>query len=340
VNFRRKSFIACIVLLHLLAACGERGPTEYQLTGPTMGTRFNVNVVDDGDVDLDSLREKIQTALDDADRQMSTYRDDSELARFNRSISTDWVKVSNELCEAVHLAFQLGMMTSGAFDITVGPLVNLWGFGPDGSVSMAPAANDIELARKKTGLAHVQANCANSSIRKTNPELNIDLSGFGKGRAADDIGVLLSEHGIVNFLVEIGGDLRVQGKNAKGQAWHIAIERPDSEGRAIERIIQADNTAIATSGDYRNFFELDGRRYSHTIDPRTGKPVTHDLASVTVVLDNGAIADAYATALMVLGPDAGMSLAEQLHIAAYFLVREGDSFTERMSPAFNMLVGP
>jgi thiamine biosynthesis lipoprotein len=231
-------------------------------------------------------------------------------------------------------------MTSGAFDVTVGPLVDLWGFGPVANVSTPPADDDIELAKQKTGLEFLQADCANAAIRKTKPGIRIDLSGYGKGRAADDIGILLSEQGIFNFLVEIGGDLRAQGKNAKGQLWRVAIERPDSEGRAVERIIQVDNTAVATSGDYRNFFEVAGERYSHTIDPRTGRPVTHDLASVTVLFDNAAIADGYATALMVLGPDAGMALAERRHIAAYFLVREGDSLTERMSPAFNMLVDP
>ena len=340
MSFRRNISIACIVLLHTLTACGDRGPVEYQLSGPTMGTRFNVSVVVDGDVDLESLRKEIQMTLDNADRQMSTYRDDSELAGFNRSISTDWVNVSNELCEAVHLAIELGYMTSGAFDVTVGPLVDLWGFGPVANVSTPPADDDVELAKQKTGLEFLQVDCANAAIRKTKPGIRIDLSGYGKGRAADDIGILLSEQGIFNFLVEIGGDLRAQGKNAKGQLWRVAIERPDSEGRAVERIVQVDNTAVATSGDYRNFVEFAGRRYSHTIDPRTGRPVFHDLASVTVVFNNGAIADAYATALMILGPDAGMALAERRHIAAYFLVREGDSLAERMSPAFNMLVDP
>jgi thiamine biosynthesis lipoprotein len=231
-------------------------------------------------------------------------------------------------------------MTSGAFDVTVGPLVDLWGFGPDRSVSAPPASDDVELARKNTGLEFLQADCTSKAIRKAKPGIRIDLSGYGKGRAADDIGILLSEIGIFNFLVEIGGDLRAQGQNAKGQAWRVAIERPDSEGRAVERIIQVDNTAVATSGDYRNFVEYDGRRYSHTIDPRTGRPVTHNLASVTVVFNNGPFADSYATALMVLGPDAGMALAERLHIAAYFLVRDGDSFIERMSPEFTMLADP
>lgn len=340
MSSRRNISIACIVLLHALTACGDRGPAEYQLSGPTMGTRFNVTVVVDGDVDLESLRNKIQTTLDDADRQMSTYRDDSELAGFNRSMSTDWVTVSNELCEAVHLALELGKMTSGAFDVTVGPLVDLWGFGPDGSVSTPPADDDIELAMKNTGLEFLQADCANTAIRKAKAGIRIDLSGYGKGRAADDIGFLLGEHGIVNFLVEIGGDLRAQGQNVKGQPWRIAIEKPDSRGRSVERIIRVDNTAVATSGDYRNFIEYDGQRYSHTIDPRTGRPVTHNLASVTVVFNNGPFADAYATALMVLGPDAGMALAERLHIAAYFLVRDGDSLADRMSPAFTMLINP
>lgn len=339
MKHRRTGFLLAFLLLQTLAACGDRGPGEFQLKGPAMGTTFTVTLVAANDVDLEHLRFAIHSVLDDADRRMSTYREDSELARFNRSRSTDWLAVSRELCDAVHLALEIGKLTSGAFDITVGPVVDLWGFGPGEAVTSPPSDDDIQLERMKTGLENVEADCENPAIRKARPDLRIDLSGFGKGRAADEVGFLLQEQGIFNFLVEIGGDLRVQGRKANGQEWNIAIETPDSQGRAIERVIQVGQNFVATSGDYRNFFEHDGNRYSHTIDPRTARPVTHDLASVTVVFDNGAIADAYATALMVLGPDAGMMLAERLGIDAYFLVRDGESLSARSSGTFEARFG-
>ena len=339
MNFRRKSFIAFIVLLHLLAACGDRGPTEYQLTGPTMGTTFSVTIVAERDVDLDNLRSRIHTTLDDVDRRMSTWREDSELVRFNNSQSTDWHSVSEDLCVSILLSLEIGKITTGAFDITVGRLVDMWGFGSH-TVIGPPSEENIQKAKRETGLQHIQTDCPNSEIRKTRPGVRVDLSGYCKGHAADEIAIVLNEQEIENFLVEIGGDLYSQGRKANGDKWRVAIEMPDSGGQAIERTIEVGSNAVATSGDYRNFFEVDGKRYSHTIDPRTGRPVTHNLASVTVLFDNAAIADGYATALLVLGPDAGYEMAERLNIPAYFLVREGDSFTERMSPEFTMLADP
>ena len=333
MNPCRKSFIACIVLLHVLAACGDPGPTEYQLTGPTMGTTFSVTIVANDEVDLDELRRLIHITLDDVDRRMSTWRDDSELVQFNNSQSTEWQSVSVDLCVSILLGLEIGKITEGAFDISVGPLVDLWGFGSR-TVVAPPTAEEIELAKSNTGMQYIQTDCANSQIRKTRPGVRIDLSGYGKGYAADEITIVLRRHNIENFVIEIGGDLYSQGRKANGDKWRIAIETPDAQGQAIERIIEVASNAVATSGDYRNFFEIDGKRYSHAIDPRTGRPVTHDLASVTVLFDNAAIADGYATALLVLGPDAGYELAERLNIPAYFLVRDGNSFHERISTTF------
>ena len=191
-----------------------------------------------------------------------------------------------------------------------------------------------------TGREYLHADCEVPAIRKDRAKLYIDLSAYAKGLAADDIAALLDSENIANYLVEIGGDLRARGHNASNAKWRIAIERPDQSGNTVEKIIHVHDLSVATSGDYRNFFEVNGKRYSHTIDPRTGRPVTHNLASVTVLFDNAATADGYATALQVLGPDAGFELAERLNIPAYFLVRDGDSFIERMSPAFTMLVDP
>ncbi|MCH8302628.1 MAG: FAD:protein FMN transferase [Proteobacteria bacterium] len=337
---RRKFFLPCIALLHALAACGDQGLTNYQLSGPTMGTRFSVAVVTESEFDQQQLQARIHETLDDVDRRMSTYRTDSEVSKFNHSSSTDWIPVSRALCEAVDEAIELSNLTGGAFDITVGPLVDLWGFGPGDSLNEPPSDDAIAEAISRTGRVHLHANCEIPAIRKDLAGLHIDLSAYAKGLAADEIASLLDNQGIANYLVEIGGDLRARGHNASKTKWRIAIESPYQPGNAVEKIIHIHDLSVATSGDYRNFFEFEGQRYSHTIDPRTGRPVAHDLASVTVLADDAAQADALATALMVLGPEAGMVFAERQSIAAYLLLRDGSSITERMSTQFMALTDP
>lgn len=337
---RRTIFLTYIVLLHALAACGDQGLTNYQLSGPTMGTRFNVAVVTESEFDQQQLQARIHETLDDVDRRMSTYRTDSEVSAFNRSPSTDWFPVSRALCEAVGEAIEFSNLSGGAFDITVGPLVDLWGFGPGDSLNEPPSDEAIAEAISRTGRMHLHANCEIPAIRKDLAGLQIDLSAYAKGLAADEIASLLDKQGIANYLVEIGGDLRARGHNASNASWRIAIESPYQPGHAVEKIIHIHDLSVATSGDYRNFFEFEGQRYSHTIDPRTGRPVAHNLASVTVLAESAAHADALATALMVLGPEAGMVFAERQGIAVYLLLRDASSITERMSTRFMSLTDP
>jgi thiamine biosynthesis lipoprotein len=244
------------------------------------------------------------------------------------------------LCEAIDEAIEFGDLTDGAFDITVGPLVNLWGFGPDDSRKEPPSAEAIDAAMLATGREYLHADCEVPAIRKDRAKLYIDLSAYAKGLAADDISTLLDSENIANYLVEIGGDLRARGHNASNAKWRIAIERPDQSGNTVEKIIHVHDLSVATSGDYRNFFEFEGRRYSHTIDPRTGRPVTHNLASATVLGESAAFADAMATAMMVLGPEAGMALAEREDIAADLLLRDSGAITEHMSSKFKSLTDP
>ena len=305
-----------------------------------MGTRFSVAVVTELPFDQQHLQTQIYATLEDVEQRMSTYRSNSEVSRFNQSSLTDWIPVSGELCEAVNEAIEFGNLTDGAFDITVGPLVNLWGFGPDASRNEPPSDEAINGARSTTGHKYLHADCDIPAIRKDHAELYIDLSAYAKGLAADDIAALLDENGLSNYLVEIGGDLRARGHNAGKEKWRVAIESPDRPGNAVEKIIHISDLSVATSGDYRNFFEFEGQRYSHTIDPRTGRPVAHDLASVTVLGGSAAFADAMATALMVLGPEAGMAFAEREGIAADLLLRDGSSINERMSTRFRSLTDP
>ena len=179
----------------------------------------------------------------------------------------------------VHESIEFGDLTDGAFDITVGPLVNLWGFGPDDARDEPPSIAAIDAAMSATGRQHLHADCRIPAIRKDHADLHIDLSAYAKGLAADNIAALLDKESITNYLIEIGGDLRARGRNASNAKWRIAIERPGQPGNAVEKIIHIQDLSVATSGDYRNFFEFEGRRYSHTIDPRTGWSVTHNLAS-------------------------------------------------------------
>lgn len=335
---RRIAVLASIVLAHTLAACGERGFVEYRLAGPTMGTQFTVAIVAGPGFAKECVQEQIHAALEDIDARMSTYRNESEVARFNRLQSTEWVSVSPQLCHAVARSLEFSVLTDGAFDITVGPLVNLWGFGPGESRSEPPPGTAIDAARSVTGFDKLHVDCEQPAIRKDHADLHIDLSAFAKGLAVDNVASLLDEEGIENYLVDIGGDLRARGHNAQQVAWRVAIEKPDGDGRTVETVIHLSEGAVATSGDYRNFFEADGRRYSHTIDPGSGRPVTHQLASATVHSASAADADALATAIMVLGPDAGLAFADREEIAAYLLIREGSEYAERISSSFKWLI--
>ena len=323
--------------LAVLGACSD-SPRErpvQELVGSTMGTTFNIKIVAAPEnIDLPALQQDIEAVLDDINRTMSTYLDDSELSRFNASDKTSWIEVSADLCNAVEAARVVSEFTGGAFDVTVGPLVNLWGFGPTESVHEPPANETVTTAMQHIGYSKLHTDCSVPALRKESPGIYADLSAFAKGHAVDEVAELLEARALPDYLVEIGGEMRMRGTNARGELWAIAVETPDRDGRSVKKVLRLTDSAIATSGDYRNFFEHDGRYFSHTIDPRTGYPVTHEGASVTVVADTAAFADAAATALLVLGPEVGMELAERESIAAYFLIRLGSEFEERMSSHF------
>ena len=324
-------------MLTALGACDDsaRERPVQELVGSTMGTTFSVKVIAPPEnLDLPALNQDIQAVLDGINGAMSTYLSDSELSRFNASESVDWVEVSPALCHAVEAALVVSEFTGGAFDVTVGPLVNLWGFGPAGSGYEPPGNDAITVAMQDIGYTKLSVDCTTPALRKASPGVYVDLSAFAKGHAVDEVAELLEARTLADYLVEIGGEMRMRGRNAKSEPWAIAIETPDRSGRSVQTVVHLTDAAMATSGDYRNFFEHDGQFYSHTIDPRTGYPVTHNGASVTVVADTAAFADAAATALLVLGPDAGMELAERESIAAYFLLRLGSEFEERMSSLF------
>jgi len=324
-----------VVLLSLLASCGNASKPLHELAGSTMGTTFSVKVVAlPAEFDPEALQIEIEHVLGAVNRSMSTYLPDSELSKFNASRDTAWFRVSDELCDVVEGAQSINELTGGAFDITVGLLVNLWGFGPDGAVSVPPEEHRIRELMRATGHDKLHTDCALPALKKDIPELHVDLSAYAKGYAVDRLAHLLDAHNQTNYLVEIGGELRARGMNAKGKPWAIAIETPARSGRSVRKIIGLDNAALATSGDYRNYFEYENQYFSHTIDPRTGRPVSHNAASVTVLADTAAFADAIATGLLVLGPTDGFEIAERQKIAAYFLLRVGTEIEERMTTIF------
>jgi len=306
-----------------------------------MGTQYHITISGSPSdkVDVALLKQEVDLILKKINQQMSTYIKDSELSQFNQSQSDDWIEVSPDVLKVVEYSLELSKMSGGAFDITVGPLVNLWHFGPDPGKKTIPEISRIEATRKNVGYQHLKVRHDQRALKKSNPDVYLDLSAIAKGYAVDTIGLYLEAQNIENYLVEIGGEMRTRGHNQKRLPWSVGIEKPVSETRAVQKIVPLDNLSMATSGNYRNFFEVEGKTYSHTIDPRTGRPVKHALASVTVVGENCMICDAEATCLMVLGPEEGYNWVKERNIAAYFIVKTDDGFTERYSPRWQELLG-
>lgn len=308
-------------------------PKTLELSGQTMGTSYNVLVVRPGSRDA-ALDSDVQSLLAEINRQMSTYRQDSELSEINRAKLDTWLPVSPQLFEVLVLSQSINGQSGGAFDITVGPLVNLWGFGPEQTTGELPGLALIEEALATAGADAFELDTDSLAIKKLKPAF-IDLSAVAKGYGADKLAELLRARGYRNYMVEIGGELRVSGKNARGQLWRLAIEKPVPIPGEVFQAISVTDAGVATSGDYRNYFEIEGSRYSHTIDPLTGSPVKHNLVSVTVVASSSAAADAWATALNVLGGCKGLALAEQLQLAAYFITEKDGELVAQYSQAFS-----
>jgi thiamine biosynthesis lipoprotein len=318
----------------LLGAC-ERAPPEVLLTGPAMGTTWTMRVVpEEVPADPAALRGLVQEALDEVDLAMSTYRPDSAVSRFNASESTDWIEVPPALEEVVAEALRIGEASGGAFDITIAPVVALWGFGHSAPRSQPPADRDVAATLAATGQRHLTVRTDPPALRKSLPGLTLDLDSIAPGYAVDLVAERLEAAGQQRYMIEIGGELRVRGRNARGERWRIGIERPEASGRSVDRVLQLESGAVSTSGDYRDFFESAGIRYSHTLDPRSGRPVTHGLASVTVLRPTTVEADGLATALSVLGPAEGYELAERMGWAALFIERTPDGLQHRETRAF------
>ncbi len=318
----------------LTGACSEPPPSVAELSGPTMGTTYSVKLFPAPDAaTAESLRTQIDARLEAINRQRSTYLPDSDLSRFNRSPSTDWQPVPAELGVLVARAQRISAQTDGAYDVTVSPLVELWGFGSQAPRDTPPTSAAIAERLQLVGFRKLQARDTPPALRKQVAGLQVDLSSIAKGWAVDQLADLVEQHGVKNYLVEIGGEVFARGDKGADGPWRIAVEKPLAEQRDVHRAVAIRNLAVATSGDYRNFFEEGGQRYSHTLDPLTGLSVRQRLAAVTVFAANCTDADAWATALLALGEKDGRTTADRLGIMALFITRDEQDLVEFQSAA-------
>ncbi|HHL6838367.1 TPA: FAD:protein FMN transferase ApbE [Klebsiella quasipneumoniae] len=342
--FRAALLGACVLFSGCDSATTPATPasTATVLDGKTMGTFWRVSVIGVDEAKAQALRAKVQAQLDADDRLLSTWKNDSALMRFNHATDTRPWPVSEAMADIVTLSLRIGAKTHGAMDITVGPLVNLWGFGPDKQPVATPDAQAIAAAKARTGLQHLQVinQSGRQFLQKDIPDLFVDLSTVGEGYAADHLARLMEQEGISRYLVSVGGALVSRGMNGEGKPWQVAIQKPTDRENAVQAIVDINGHGISTSGSYRNYYELDGKRISHVIDPQTGQPITHKLVSVTVIAPTALEADGWDTGLMVLGPEKAQQVVREQGLAVYMIVKEGEGFKTWMSPQFRtFLVG-
>jgi len=340
---RARTSIACLLHLALasgiLAACGAPAPAHtIEFSGEVMGTTWSVRVAQATPAEARVLAADIERVLADVDERMSTWKSTSEVSRFNASPSTDWLPLSSATVDVLEQAREVSRRSQGAFDITVGPLVDAWGFGSKPTTRLP---SDDELARMRTdvGWQKLDVRSQPPSARKAAPGVRVDLSALAKGYAVDRVVALLEARGQRNVLVELGGEVAARGRRTDGTLWRVGIERPVDGAQSVHRTVRLANRALATSGDYRRYVMEEGRRLSHVVDPRTGRPVRHQLASATVIASNAMRADAWATALMVLGPDEGLAVAQREQLDVLLLSWDGDALVETSTPGFVRLLG-
>ncbi|MCW8328104.1 FAD:protein FMN transferase [Photobacterium sp. SDRW27] len=320
-------------LVFTLSACSDQRELIH-LNGSTMGTYYSIKLIkQEGLPSATDMQTEIDRRLELVNDQMSTYRKHSELSQFNQHQTNQPFEVSADTAKVVKEAIRLAKLTDGALDVTVGPVVNLWSFGPEARPEKTPTADEITERKKIVGIHHLSVE--GNTLKKDIPELYVDLSSIAKGFGVDVVADYFEELNVADYLVEIGGELRLKGKNLEGVSWRIAIEKPTDDGsRSVQEIIEPGDMAVATSGDYRNYFEEDGVRYSHLIDPKTCKPISNHVVSVTVLHPSSMTADALATAFSVMGEEKSLELAQQESLPVLLVVKTEQGFKEYTSDAF------
>ena len=321
--------LAGLTLHRLFLAETPLGSDVLILDGETMGTTYQIRIAGDGLTD--GLQERVaaetERRLAEVNGWMSNWNPESDVSRFNDYPATDEFPVSFETADLVNYAIELSKWTEGAFDIAIGPVVALWGFGSGARIGEPPTQEELDYLLRHTGAHNLRVGRGNSKhggfLRKATVETRIDLSAIAKGYGVDHVAAGLFDLGRKDFLVEIGGEVRAAGERPSGGPWRVAIEEPNDEARSIQTIVDLQDQAMATSGDYRIFYRQGGRRISHTIDPRTGRPIEKGPASATVIHESATVADAWATALMVMG-EKGLAVSEREGIAGMLMWRGDD----------------
>ncbi|WDY56404.1 FAD:protein FMN transferase [Pseudomonas sp. PSKL.D1] len=322
-------------ILMLLTACNQ-GPTLERLGGPTMGSSYSIQYVrEPGGPAPAQVQAAVETILQNIDQHYSTYRDDSTVSQFNQLPANQCLALPPDMLELVTLGQHLSDMSDGAFDLTVEPLLDLWGFGPQAREEHVPDPQALAQARQRVGYQHLridgQALCKDAPVQ-------LDFNSIAAGHAVDLIAERLRAMGVASFVAEATGELKAVGHKPDGSPWRIAVELPREDRQVARQIFPVDGLAVSTSGDYRHYFEQNGRRYSHTFDARLGRPVQHDLAAVTVLDRSALLADGYSTLLLILGPQAGWDFAVAHELAAVLVTRAEGGFVSRATPAFERAV--
>ncbi|AGZ34393.1 ApbE family lipoprotein [Pseudomonas sp. VLB120] len=326
---------ALLFILMLLTAC-DQGPTLERLSGPTMGSSYSIQYVrEPGGPAPAQVQAAVETLLQGVDQHYSTYRGDSTVSRFNQLPANQCLALPPDMLELVALGQRLAEQSAGAFDLTVEPLLDLWGFGPQARAEQVPDPQALAQARQRVGYRHLhidgQALCKDAPVQ-------VDFNSIAAGHAVDLIAERLRAMGIGNFIAEATGELKAVGHKPDGSAWRIALELPREDRQIARQIIPVNGLAVSTSGDYRHYFEQNGRRYSHTFDARLGRPVDHSLAAVTVLDASALQADGYSTLLLILGPERGWDFAVAHELAAVLVTRAEGGFVSRATPAFERAV--
>jgi len=337
IHARSWVFAAGMLLALCLSLAGCRAtPEALQLEGRAMGTTWHVSAYAPA-TQREALHADITKRLADLNQQMSAWVEDSALSRFNRAKAGEWIDFPPDLWRVLEHALDVARATDGAFDPTIAPLVALWGFGPDGKRRHAPPeADEIAPAKERVDWRALQRDATQHRVLQSGG-IALDINALGPGYAVDAIAQLLDETGVESYLVELGGEMRARGLKPDGSPWRVAVESPDGRAEAsLDTIIALRDHAVGTSGDYRVGFIHAGQRYSHTLDPRSGAPIQHELAAVTVVDSRAMFADAYAAALLVLGPDRGMAFATTHKLAATFTLRRDKAYQRLSTPQFEL----
>lgn len=327
--------VIVVAMAAALTGCLFQEKVE-SFAGLTMGSTYSVKYVTSASTpDREQLKQETESILQQIDKALSTYRNDSDIAAFNALPAGQCMTMPESARELVLTGQQLSVDSAGAFDLTIGPLLDLWGFGSQGRQSDVPTAADIERVRQSVGYRHLRVE--GEQLCKDAP-VHVNFNSIAAGYAVDLISQQLEILGVESYLVEITGELRAKGLKPGNEPWRIAIEAPQVEERIAHQVVELNGYGVSTSGDYRNYFERDGKRYSHTLDPLTGAPVDHALASVTVIDPSTLMADGLSTLLMVLGPERGLDFAEERNIAALFIIHEEQEFKTKSTAAFDALV--